>query len=118
MLKELADQPFGRVTVRHAAKRFENSFCMDPLIRLIGALLLTYFASRVTRRLPIRQGRLPSVLVAHIISLGVVVVVVAVIKLPMEQLTLQTLGGLMAAQMFWLVLDGVRKQLGKGDRLG
>ena len=91
---------------------------MHPLVRLFGALLLTYFVSRVTCRLSMRQGRSPRLLVAHSLSFGVVAAAVAAIKLPQGQFTLQTLGGLMAAQLFWLVVDGARKQFGAGGHSG
>ena len=80
--------------------------------------MLTYFSSRATRRLTIRQGRSRSLLAAHSLSFGVVVAAVAAIKLPQGQFTLQTLGGLMAAQLFWLVVDGARKQFGAGGHSG
>lgn len=89
---------------------------MHPLVKLIGALLLAYFVSRVARRLPIRQGRSPGLLVAHSISFGVVVLAVAAIKVPQGQFTSQTLGGLLAAQLFWLVVDGARNQFRAGRR--
>ena len=103
---------------RNNRHRSGGSFGMNPLVKLIGALLLTYFASRLTRCLPIGQGRSPSLLVAHSISFGAVVLAVAAIKLPQGQFTSQTLGGLLAAQLFWLVVDGARKQLGAGGRAG
>ena len=85
---------------------------MDPVVRLIGALLLTYFASRITRRLAIGRRHSPRLLLVHGLAFGGVVLVVAIIKLPQGQFTMQTLGELLAAQLFWLVLDGARKQLG------
>lgn len=91
---------------------------MHPLVKLIGALLLTYFASRLTRRLPIGRGRSANLLVAHSLSFGVVVLAVAAIKVPQGQLTSQILGELLAAQLFWLVVDGTRKQFGAGGRTG
>jgi hypothetical protein len=87
---------------------------MEPVVRLIGALLLTYFASRITRRLPISHGHSPRLLPIHGLALCGAVLVVAMIKLPQGQFTLKTLGGLLAAQLFWLVFDGARKQLGTG----
>lgn len=89
---------------------------MHSLVGLIGALLLTYFASRITRRLPIGQGRTATLLYAHGLALASAVLTVAAFRLPLEQFTFQTLVGLFAAQLFWLVLDGTRKQLGDGVR--
>jgi hypothetical protein len=89
---------------------------MNMLVRLIGALLLTYFVSRVTRRLPIGRGRSSGLLYQHGLAFGIVVLAVAVIKHPHGQFTLQTLGGLLAAQLFWLTLDGTRKQLGSDQK--
>ena len=80
--------------------------------------MLTYFSSRATRRLTIRQGRSPRLLVAHSLSFGAVVLTVAAIKLPEGQFTTQTLGGLLASQLFWLVVDGTRKQFAAGGHSG
>lgn len=99
-------------------KEVRDSFSMHPLVRLIGALLLTYFVSRVTRRLSIRQGRSPRLLIAHSLSFGAVVLIVAAIKLPEGQFTAQTLGGLLASQLFWLVVDGTRKQFAASGQSG
>ena len=82
------------------------------LVRLIGAFLLTYFASRFIRRLLVGPGRASGLLYAHGLALGIALLAVAAIKLPYGQFTLQTLGGLLAGQLFWLTLDGARKQLG------
>ena len=82
------------------------------LVRLIGAFLLTYFASRFTRRLPVGPWRSSGLLYAHGLALAIALLAVAAIKLPYGQFTLQTLGSLLAGQLFWLTLDGARKQLG------
>lgn len=91
---------------------------MDPLFSLVGAVLLTYFASRSTRRLRLGQGRPPKPLYTHTLALAAVTVFVAAIKLPMGQFTLQSVGVLLAAQLFWLVIDGARKQIGAGAKPG
>ena len=80
--------------------------------------MLSYFASRITRRLPIWRGRSTGLLAAHAMALGIVVLVVAAIKLPQGQFTPQTLGGLLATQLLWLALDGVRNQFGATSRSG
>lgn len=89
---------------------------MHPLVGLFGALFLSYFASRVTRRLPICRGRSTRLLATHAIALAIAALAVAAIKLPQGQFTPQTLGGLLATQLFWLALDGVRNQFGATSR--
>ena len=74
--------------------------------------MLTYFTSRLARRLLVGSGRSSGLLYAHGLALAIALLAVAAIKLPYGQFTLQTLGGLLAGQLFWLTLDGARKQLG------
>lgn len=109
---ESAGRLTSKLSIGQTLLRNWGSRRMSMLVRLIGAFLLTYFASRFTRRLLVGPGRSSGLLYAHGLALGIALLAVAAIKLPYGQFTLQTLGGLLAGQLFWLTLDGARKQLG------
>lgn len=80
---------------------------MPQFIHFVSALLLTYFASRLTRRLPaFRHGT--GLVGAHALALVVTLAGLALFRWPDLLPAAQSLALLGFGQAVWLVMDGLR----------
>lgn len=80
---------------------------MPQFVHFVSALLLTYFASRLTRRLPaFRHGS--GLIGAHALALALVLAGLALFRWPALLPSAQSLGLLGFGQAVWLVMDGLR----------
>lgn len=77
--------------------------------KLLGAMLLAYFVSRVTLRLPIPLGQNWRILSAHGLSLIAIIALIAVVRNPVEPVSGDTLMVCLAPQVFWWLFDLLRK---------
>lgn len=80
---------------------------MPQFIHFVSALLLTYFASRITRRLPPLR-RSDGLILAHGLALFLVLAALALVRWPDRLPSLPSLGLLALGQTVWLVMDGLR----------
>ena len=81
---------------------------MHPLAQFISALILTYFASRLVRRLPLGAGRTRRALIAHLIVFPVLVGALLLAHGFAGAIASNAILFLALAQVLWLVLDGSR----------
>lgn len=89
---------------------------MHPFGQFLSALVLTYFASRLARRLPFAQGAVSRLAAAHGLSLAMVAIAVLCVRLSQGGFRPVVLAYLAIAQFFWFVLDGLRRDLGRGRK--
>ncbi len=80
---------------------------MPQLIHFLSALLLTYFASRLTRRLPaFRHGT--GLIGAHALAFALALAALALFRWPDLLPSARSLALLGFGQAVWLVMDGLR----------
>lgn len=89
---------------------------MYIILRVIGALLLAYFASRITLRLPNNSRRMRALIRAHALAFGVSAGLIAIARLPLEVFSVRQLGILLAAQITWLSVDQLRRNYPENRR--
>lgn len=77
--------------------------------KLLGAWLLAYFVSRATMRLPLPLGRNWRIFAAHGLSLTAVILLIAVVRSPVEAFSGDVLMVCLAPQIFWWLFDLLRK---------
>lgn len=80
----------------------------EALIHFVGAVLITYFLSRAFRRVVRAGPQIVRLAGPHLLSLGVIVLVLFLLRYPMyvfhkEQLTIY-----IVTQIIWLVYDVYR----------
>lgn len=80
---------------------------MPQFVHFVSALLLTYFASRLTRLLPALRHE-SGVIGAHALAFAAVVAGLALLRWPDLLPSGQSLGLLGFGQAVWLVMDGLR----------
>lgn len=78
------------------------------LMSLLSIAALTYFASRLTLRLPLFSADVAGLRWAHVASLAVVAVLTVVVKYPAGAFDSQALGLVAVAQLGWFLLDMAR----------
>ncbi|MBW8785729.1 MAG: hypothetical protein JF593_14015 [Novosphingobium sp.] len=83
---------------------------MPVLLRIVGAMLATYFVSRATLRLPLPLHGTVGLLVAHVLSLGLCVAVLIALRLPLGAFTVRQILLYLAAQAVWFIVDGLRRR--------
>jgi hypothetical protein len=86
---------------------------MGLYAKLVGALIITYFVSRVTLRLPIPLKKANGIAVAHLLSLALIAISLFVVKGSAESLALY-----LSPQVLWGLLDLLREhEVGKASIL-
>ena len=78
------------------------------LMRIIGALLITYFLSRGLRRLGLTHPPVGKLVLAHVLSLGIAALAVIAIRQPVHAYEFSQLYVYAFAQLFWLLVDSGR----------
>lgn len=78
-------------------------------MRIAGALLLAYFISRVTLRLPNRWRRFQGLFYAHFLAWLICCLVIIAARLPLGVFSLRQTVILSAAQIVWLSVDQLRR---------
>jgi len=87
-------------------------------MRFLGALLITYFVSRLLRRLGLAHPPLARLVAAHGLSFVLIAVLVIALRYPIGAFAPGQLAVYAAAQLLWLLLDGFRSEvrLGRSTR--
>lgn len=81
---------------------------------LLSALVLTYFVSRVTLRLPNPASKAAGIALAHGLSLLVILVLLYLVRGAADSFALEQLQAFVAPQVLWWLFDLVRQHgLGK-----
>lgn len=89
---------------------------MYIILRIVGALLLAYFASRLTLRLPNSSRRFRALIRAHALAFAVSATLIAVARFPLGVFSVRQLGILLAAQVTWLSIDQLRRNYPENRR--
>jgi hypothetical protein len=84
---------------------------MDAVIKFIGALLITYFLSRGFRRLGLVHPPLYKLLAAHVLSGGVIFVLLFTLRYPLFILHKNQFTIYIIAQLLWLIFDLYRARI-------
>ena len=80
-------------------------------MRFIGALVLTYFLSRALRLAGLRPPSVAKLVAAHVVSLGLLVLLVVMLRAPANAYHSGQLWVYVAAQIVWLLLDLYRARV-------
>ncbi|MDP3906645.1 hypothetical protein [Novosphingobium sp.] len=86
------------------------------ILRIAGALLLAYFMSRATLRLPNPSRRFRALLRAHALAFALSAAVIAIARFPLGVFSVRQLGILLAAQISWLSIDQLRRNYPENRR--
>ena len=81
------------------------------MVRLIGALVLTYFLSRALRWFGLKPPSVAKLCAAHVISLAILTLVVILLRQPADTFRVPQLAVYVFAQGAWLLLDLYRAQV-------
>jgi hypothetical protein len=81
------------------------------MMQVLGALLLTYFFSRGLRRLGLRPPSAVKLVAAHVISFGLLALLVIALRYPVGIFNFAHLYIYAFAQATWLLLDLYRAQV-------
>lgn len=82
---------------------------MPIIMRIVGALLLAYFISRLTLRLPNPSRRFKGLMYAHFLAWLGCCVIILLARLPLGVFAVRQTMILLAAQIFWLSVDQLRR---------
>lgn len=82
---------------------------MPIIMRIAGALLLAYFISRLTLRMPNRWRRFQGLFYAHFLAWLICCLIVMAARVPLGIFSLRQTGILLAAQIVWLSIDQLRR---------
>jgi len=81
------------------------------MMRVIGALVLTYFLSRVLRRFGLRPPSVARLVAAHVLSFTLLALLALVLRVPSDTFRPSQLWVYFLAQAAWLLLDLYRAQV-------
>ncbi len=81
------------------------------MMRVIGALVLTYFFSRALRWLGLRPPSVPKLVTAHVLSFSLLTLLAIALRQPLDTFRPSQLGVYVLAQAAWLLLDLYRAQV-------
>jgi len=81
---------------------------MDLLMRIAGAMIFTYFLSRLALRLPSPLKGVFGTVLAHAISLAAISLLVMAMRSPLDVFRFHQLLIFVVAQAVWLAFDMVR----------
>lgn len=87
---------------------------MNVILRIVGALILTYLISRITLRLPIFAKRTWGLVLAHIVALGAAAAIIAAIRAPAGAFSPLQLIVYAAAQVCWFLFDKLCRNYPRG----
>lgn len=97
---------------------------MDLQTKFLGAMILTYFVSRLTLRLPSPFGKSWGILLAHAIALGIIAAFVVTWRNAAGAFAADQLLVYLSPQVMWCILDLLREHpvgskkpdIGSGDQ--
>ncbi len=81
---------------------------MDLQTRFLGALIVTYFVSRLALRLPNPLGKPWGILLSHAIALIVIAAVVGILHSAAGAFSFEVLMVYLSPQVLWCLLDLLR----------
>ena len=81
------------------------------MMRVIGALVLTYFVSRAFRWLGLRPPSVSKLVAAHLLSFVALALLALALRQPAASFAVQQLWVYVLAQGVWLLLDLYRAQV-------
>jgi hypothetical protein len=79
-------------------------------MRILGALVFTYFFSRLTMRLPLPLRGTAGLLAAHAISIAAIALMLLVLRVPLKVFSVHQLIIFAVAQVIWFAIDVVRNK--------
>jgi len=82
---------------------------MQILIHFIGALILAYALSRLTRFVPLATHPMRGLVISHLLALVLVLGLVAALRIPLHAFSIQQVWQVLLAQCVWLLVDVVRQ---------
>lgn len=82
---------------------------MDTGEQLLGAVLLTYFVSRLTLRLPLPLGRMAGTVLAHALALLAILGAVFAVRAGAGAFVLDQTLIYLSPQVLWCLLDLLRE---------
>jgi hypothetical protein len=82
---------------------------MQSLIHFIGALILAYAISRLTRFLPLSPHPYRALFANHALAFALILGLLAVLRLPVHAFGLEQVAQAFLAQMVWLIMDAARQ---------
>lgn len=82
---------------------------MDLQTRILGALIVTYFVSRLTLRLPVSLTQSWGILLCHAIALVVIAAGVSILQSVAGAFSLEHLMVYLSPQVLWCLLDLLRE---------
>lgn len=91
---------------------------MHEIGRIVGAILLTYFVSRATLRLPLPLPHPYSAIVAHALSFAAIALVIVMLRQPIGAFALTQLAVYVLPQALWLAIDLLRGPRRRGGSRG
>ncbi len=84
---------------------------MDAVIEFVGALLITYFLSRGFRRLGLVYPPLLKLIAAHMLSGGVIFLLLFMLRYPLFILHKEQFVVYIIAQLLWMAFDLYRSRI-------
>jgi len=81
------------------------------MMRVIGAFVLTYFLSRLLRRMGLQPPSVAKLAAAHVISLVILSLLAVALRSPTDTFAVPQLWVYVLAQSAWLLLDLYRAQV-------
>jgi hypothetical protein len=81
------------------------------MMRVIGALVLTYFVSRLLRRLGLQPPSVAKLAAAHVLSFATLALLALALRYSTDTFTVPQLAVYLFAQAAWLLLDLYRAQI-------
>lgn len=92
---------------------------MDLQTRILGALIVTYFVSRLTLRLPLPLGKPWGILLSHAITLLMIAAGVGILHARAGAFSFEVLMVYLSPQVLWCLLDLLREHpVGPGRAAG
>lgn len=81
---------------------------MQIILRIVGAVLLAYFVSRLTLRLPNPLKRFPALMLAHLLAFAINALIIMALRSPLNVFAPRQTLILLFAQIAWLLIDQMR----------
>jgi hypothetical protein len=81
------------------------------MMRVIGALVLTYFVSRALRWFGLKPPSVAKLAMAHVFSLTLLVLLMVALRFPSDTFRVSQVWVYVFAQAAWLLLDFYRAQI-------
>ncbi len=81
------------------------------MLRFIGALIITYFVSRLLRRLGLKHPPAAKLIAAHVLSLVLISLGVIALRQPIDAFDPGQLWVYVLAQVLWLLADATRARV-------